>query len=165
MSFIAKNPLIMPEITTSPTKPNSGLRGIFPMNDGWYEIDSNGNVKKIANGESSGDTSALEKEIENLKEAIKLLQINPVAKKVEINLLASAWIQDSDTQFHQEVDIEGVTSSSKVDLQPTVEQLSIFHEKDITFITENDDGNVTVYCIGQKPTLNYTIQATILEVI
>ena len=45
-----------------------------------------------------------------------------------------------------------------------MEQLAIFYNKDLTFVTENEDGVVTVYAIGQKPTNDYTIQATITEV-
>jgi hypothetical protein len=51
-----------------------------------------------------------------------------------------------------------------VDLTPSVEQLTIFHDKDLAFVTENEDGTVTVYAIGQKPENDYTIQATIKEV-
>ena len=41
---------------------------------------------------------------------------------------------------------------------------AVFYEKDITFVTENDGGVVTVYAIGQKPQNDYTIQVTITEV-
>jgi hypothetical protein len=87
-----------------------------------------------------------------------------VSEIIEIELLASAW-QGSDGLYHQEVDIDGVTPHSKVDLQPSVEQLVLFHDKDLALVTENDDGVVTVYAIGDKPTRDYTIQATITEVI
>ena len=46
MSFIAKNPLSLPEIRNTPSTP-PGTRGLFAKEDGWYEIDSNGVVKKI----------------------------------------------------------------------------------------------------------------------
>ena len=49
-------------------------------------------------------------------------------------------------------------------MTPSVEQLVIFYEKDLTFVTENEGGVVTVYAIGQKPTNDYTIQVTITEV-
>ena len=51
-----------------------------------------------------------------------------------------------------------------MDLTPSVEQLAVFYDKDLTFVTENEDGVVTVYAIGQKPTNDYTIQVTITEV-
>lgn len=86
-------------------------------------------------------------------------------RTVEISLPSSSWVSESDSKHYQVVSIAGVTEYSKIDLQPTVEQLAIFYEKDITFVTENDNGTVTVYCIGQKPTLDYTMQATITEVV
>ena len=82
----------------------------------------------------------------------------------EVELLASKW-SGSGNLYSQVVSIEGVTENSQVDLTPSVEQLAIFYEKDLTFVTENEDGVVTVYVIGQKPANDYTIQATITEVI
>ena len=85
-------------------------------------------------------------------------------KTTTVTLLSSEWVTESDYQHSQVVAVEGVTPCSKVDLQPSVEQLAIFHEKDITFVTENDGGVITVYCIGQKPANDYSMQATITEV-
>lgn len=48
MSFIAKNPLTIPEIETTPPSPEDGARGLFAKNDGFHEIDSDGNTNKIA---------------------------------------------------------------------------------------------------------------------
>ena len=80
-----------------------------------------------------------------------------------VNLPASAWVGENNL-YSQVVDIAGVTPNSQVDLTPDVQQLVIFYEKDITFVTENEDGVVTVYVIGQKPENDYTIQVTITEV-
>ena len=55
----------------------------------------------------------------------------------EVTLLADAW-EGSDNLYHQVVDIEGVTENSQVDLTPDVEQLAVFYQKDITFVTENE---------------------------
>lgn len=81
-----------------------------------------------------------------------------------IDLLASKW-QGAASPYSQVVDVAGATKNSQVDLTPSVEQLSIFHNKDLAFVTENEDGVVTVYAIGQKPTNDYTIQVTITEVV
>lgn len=81
----------------------------------------------------------------------------------EIPLPAASWV-GSASPYSQVVAIVGATAQSKVDLQPSVEQLAIFHNKDLAFVTENEDGVITVYAIGQKPTNDYTIQATITEV-
>lgn len=85
----------------------------------------------------------------------------------EVELLASNWVKSdlSENLYYQEnVNIAGVTENSQVDITPSVEQLVIFYEKDLTFVTENDGGNVTVYAIGQKPENDYVIQVTITEV-
>lgn len=81
----------------------------------------------------------------------------------EVTLLSSAWVSDGNLHS-QVVNIEGATENSQVDLTPSVEQLLIFYEKDLTFTTENENGVVTVYAIGQRPTNDYTIQVTITEV-
>lgn len=82
-----------------------------------------------------------------------------------INLPASKWQdEEEDDLYSQVVSISGVTENSKIDINPSVEQLAIFHKKDIAFVTENEDGVVTVYCIGQKPVNDYSMQVTITEV-
>lgn len=102
--------------------------------------------------------------LEQWKSIIDSLSTKSIVKTTTITLLASDWDSDSDNQHSQIVAIADVTPYSKIDLQPTVEQLAIFYEKDITFVTENDNGIITVYCIGQKPMNDYVMQATITEV-
>ena len=58
-----------------------------------------------------------------------------------------------------------VTANSKIDIQPTPEQLLAFQEKDVTFTTVNEGGNVRVCAIGERPMNDYEdIQITITEV-
>lgn len=83
--------------------------------------------------------------------------------KASVALPASAWV-GSGSIYSQVVKIDGVTKNSQVNLTPSISQMATFYEKDITFITENDGGVVTVYVIGQKPVNDYTIQASIVEV-
>ena len=85
------------------------------------------------------------------------------AKIAYVDLFASNWVGDS-SPYSQVVEIDGVTENSQVDLTPSIEQLVVFYEKDLGFVTENEDGVVTVYAIGQKPENDYTIQVTITEV-
>ena len=82
---------------------------------------------------------------------------------VEVTLLAANWVGE-ESPYSQVVAVDGVTEYSKVDLQPSVEQLEIFHDKDVAFSTENEDGVITVYAIGDKPTQDYNVQATVMEV-
>ena len=85
-------------------------------------------------------------------------------KLTEVTLLAANW-KGGESPYYQVVEVDGVSVNSKVDLQPSVEQLELFHDKDIAFSTENDCGIVTVYAIGDKPMNDYIIQATVMEVI
>lgn len=82
----------------------------------------------------------------------------------EVTLLADGWIGDTNP-YSQIVIIDGVTENSQVDLTPSVEQLMVFYEKDLAFVTENEGGVVTVYAIGQKPQNDYIMQVTITEVV
>lgn len=100
---------------------------------------------------------------EAIRAQFEKLSRGPVARLGEVILLAEAWA-GSGNLYHQLVVIDGITELSKVDLLPSVEQLAIFYTKDVTFVTENDDGVVTVYAIGDKPTQDYTMQAQITEV-
>lgn len=100
--------------------------------------------------------------------ATKKIQIlgslsKPTARIANVNLLAANWIGNA-SPYSQVVEIDGVTEYSQVDLTPSIEQLVIFYEKDLGFVTENEDGVVTVYALGQKPENDYTMQVTITEV-
>lgn len=81
---------------------------------------------------------------------------------------AANWTRDEviENRYGQVVEVDGVviTPYSKVDMQLNSEQVAIFYEKDLAFVTENDNGVVTVYCIGQIPENDYTIQVTVTEV-
>ena len=97
-----------------------------------------------------------------LEDLRHLLSFAP-AVVTNVTLLASAWT-GSDNLYSQVVTIDGITEYSKIDLLPSVEQLAIFFNKNVSFVTENEDGVVTVYAIGDKPLLDYTMQVQITEV-
>jgi hypothetical protein len=81
-----------------------------------------------------------------------------------VTLSASKW-SGGDSLYSQVVTIAGVTKYTKVDLLPSVEQLAVFYNKNVTFVTENEDGVVTVYAIGEKPLMDHTIQVQLTEVV
>lgn len=123
------------------------------------------NVKPDANGnvniESSGGGGVVDPE--QLASAIEAALAKAKARIGTVTLLANAW-SGSNNLYSQVVTIDGVTENSQVDLTPSVEQLAVFYEKDLGFVTENENGVVTVYAIGQKPQNDYVIQVTITEV-
>ena len=91
-----------------------------------------------------------------------------------ITLVPGAWdpVLDENNQpianrYYQPVTVRNavITPNSKIDLQPSPEQLAVFAEKDITFTTINKGGNVRVCVVGQKPIQEYTMQVTITEVV
>jgi hypothetical protein len=114
------------------------------------------------------DTIIRVKDVSNIiEDKIKEIGVNITAAPARIGsveLLADKWVGTS-SPYSQVVTVDGATENSQVDLTPSVEQLAIFHHKDLAFVTENEDGIVTVYAIGQKPENDYVIQVTITEVI
>lgn len=101
----------------------------------------------------------------------------PLTRTVKINLVGGlaadneggqGWQQAADLRYYQVVDIANITANSKVDLQPSSDQLEIFHDKDLAFVTETETINevttVKVYAIGIYPEGTYEMQATITEV-
>ena len=111
-------------------------------------------IKKILDED---DKAELLKKIEELSKKLGSARIS------NITLLAANWVGDT-SPYSQVVTVEGATARSQVDLTPSAEQLAIFHNKDLALVTENNNGVVTVYAIGQKPENDYTIQVTITEV-
>ena len=88
-------------------------------------------------------------------------------KPISITLYADKWIQTTDDRWYQIVTVDNatITPNSKIDFQPSAAQLEIFHEKDLAFVAENESGVVSVFCVGQVPTSDYTLQTTVTEVV
>lgn len=122
-------------------------------------------IDETANNSKYPTTKAVKDYVASIVEECirRIMNESPSIRTVTLNLYASRWLEN-DGIYSQIVTIDNVTPYSKIDLQPSAEQLIIFHEKDIAFVTENDNGVITVYCIGQKPTNDYIMQATITEV-
>ena len=110
----------------------------------------------VAVGNISGSVS-MPKE----KEVVKLANAPKIS---EVTLKAPAWGGEGDKWHSQIVTCKDFTEKCQVDLTPALEQLEIFYEKDLTFLTKNRGGVVTVYAVGQKPANDYTIQVTLTEV-
>lgn len=99
---------------------------------------------------------------------------NPVPRLPSITVLGGEqyWHEYYDENhncigYYQELvglDNASFTVRSKIDLQPSPEQLAIFHAKDVAFTVVNEDGVATVYAIGIRPEQDYTIQCTVTEV-
>lgn len=95
------------------------------------------------------------------EEVVKLANAPKIS---EVTLSAAAWGGEGDKWYSQIVTCKDFTKKCQVDLTPNLQQLEIFYEKDLTFLTKNKGGEVTVYAVGQKPANDYTIQVTLTEV-
>lgn len=89
-------------------------------------------------------------------------EVKPVVPASYVTLRASGWV-GSEGSYSQVVPLVGVTNHTKVDLQPTPEQVEVFLAKTLAFTSENNNGVVTVYSVGDKPEDDYTIQVTLIE--
>ena len=92
--------------------------------------------------------------------------------KASIVLAADKWqniLADNGevvaNRYYQDIIVDHVTATSRIDLQPSPEQLLVFHQKDITFTAINNGGQVRVCLVGQQPQNDYTIQAMVTEVV
>jgi hypothetical protein len=88
----------------------------------------------------------------------------PVLPRVAtITLSKSAWT-GSANPYSQNVNVATVTTSTKIDLQPTAQQIISLNDADIALMAQNDNGTVTVYALGGKPSVDYTMQVLLTEV-
>jgi hypothetical protein len=120
-------------------------------------------IAKIAEIAQSGGVSDAQLEA-IVKKYLDQTTITAVPAKIGyVTLMATDWVGEA-SPYSQVVNVDGATNRSQVDLTPSVEQLSVFYNKNLAFVTENDNGVITVYAVGQKPENDYTIQVTITEV-
>lgn len=78
--------------------------------------------------------------------------------------LTTDWIGDT-SPYTQSVTIEGATVNSKVDLQPDASVISqMVDDGVVALYIANSNGTLTAYAVGEKPTVELIVQATVTEV-
>ena len=88
---------------------------------------------------------------------------------ITVTLDVDQWTEvTSETDPHlgyygQTVSIDNITTYSRLDLQPNADMLAEFQALNLVFVTENHNGVMTVYSVGDVPLRSYTMQATIVE--
>lgn len=145
---------------TKDTNPN-----YFPPMAGEIVIEYDNGIPRLKIGDGINDFSKLEYiSVDSF--------ILPTHASITLNKDKWQPAKDDDgneipNRYYQDVTVDNavITPNSKVDLQISPDDLAVFHEKDITFTTVNDGGKVSVYVVGQVPTNNYTVKATVTEVI
>lgn len=84
-------------------------------------------------------------------------------KTVEIQLSLAGW-KNGESPYYQTVTLDGVSTKSKVDLQPTHEQIAVLGATGTALTVANEAGTITVYAVGGKPASDLLLLATITEV-
>lgn len=85
-------------------------------------------------------------------------------KLTSITMPATGW-SGSSNPYSQVVACNGVNVNSKLDLQPTPTQIVELQDAEISLMATNNNGVVTVWAIGNKPTSDYTMDVLITEVV
>ena len=104
-------------------------------------------------------------------ENIKLWVESKFVKKGEVNtpilknilIVESGW-QGENSPYYQVVSCSGVSVNSKIDLQPTPEQLAELQDAEISLMATNNEGVVTIYAFYDRPKNDMNMQVLITEV-
>lgn len=86
-----------------------------------------------------------------------------ITKKATVTL-STNWTGNA-SPYTQSVTVSGTTANSKVDLQPDATAIAqMIDDGTVAMYVVNNNGVLTAYAVGEKPTVKLTIQATITEV-
>lgn len=86
------------------------------------------------------------------------------AVKLTVLTLPAAGWKGAVSPYSQEVTVDGISVNSMVDLQPDGALLAQMRQQEVTLYTENNEGTVTVFALGDRPAEDITVQASIVEV-
>lgn len=86
-----------------------------------------------------------------------------VPKLTSISMPVSAW-EGTSSPYSQVVTCNGVNVNSKLDLQPSPEQVVTLQDTETSLMATNNNGTVRIYAIGNKPTVDMTMDVLITEV-
>lgn len=87
-----------------------------------------------------------------------------VAKLTQVNLPAAGW-KGAISPYFQNVVIDGISENAMVTMQPEGELIAYLGENGTALSIDNDGGITTAYAIGEKPTIDLTVQVCLLEVV
>lgn len=84
-------------------------------------------------------------------------------KLTTINIPAFEWTGLS-SPYSQTISVNGVNVNSKLDLLPNSDQFKSLQDEEVALTASNNNGVVTIFAIGNKPTIDYTMQLLITDV-
>lgn len=67
--------------------------------------------------------------------------------------------------YTQTLNVTGVTSNSKIDMQASAATIADIVDGEFSITIKNDNGTVTAYAVGKKPTIDLELTLSITEVV
>lgn len=133
-----------------------GTQWIVDGHDKPVGADVYGAVAKATgdeNGNNIANTYATKTELQALYPKIS-----------SVTITGANWTGSS-SPYSQGVTINGVTSNSKVDLQPTANQIVELQNAGVQLMIENNAGTCTAWALGKKLTSDMTISVLLTETV
>ena len=104
-------------------------------------------------------------EIAELRADWEGVKLDTPNKQGTASLVAASWVQDGD-DYKQTVTIANTTTKSVIELRPSRAQWKAIRADGVASLTiENTDGVFTAWATDAAPSADYTLQATITEVV
>lgn len=132
------------------------------------EIDELNNLHKLKIGDGIHTYSELAYLMAGDDAVTQILgKVNP--RVITVTLDSTKWVEVTDWDnprlgcYGQIVALDDATEYSRLDLQPSTDMLAEFQNLNLVFVTENENGTIRVYSVGDKPSKTYTMQASIIE--
>ena len=89
----------------------------------------------------------------------------PLLRAVTLTFPVASWVDNGNEIFTQNVTVEGGTANTLVALQPSDGQFTLLIEDGISFLkVDNNNGVFTAKAGSAAPSVDMTIQATLMEV-
>lgn len=80
-----------------------------------------------------------------------------------VTLPSNLWT-GSGSKYSQNLTLSGITTKTKIDIQPTEDLVNILYVYSFGLYIENNEGVARVFAYGAKPSIDLTVQLTLSEV-
>lgn len=88
--------------------------------------------------------------------------LSDIVKMKNVILYASLWTGEG--TYTQSITLADVTPNSKIDIQPDDNAMNTIIAGNYRLLIKNDNGVVTAYVFGTKPSTDLNLQLTITEI-
>ena len=83
----------------------------------------------------------------------------------EITVVAAHWVESENGEYYtQEVAVPTATANSRIDLDPSPEQIIQLMDEAVSMFIANDNGVIKAYALGSAPSTDMTFKIRISEV-